>query len=71
MVKREKDGKGQALQGFVHVLKGGFSLLEKSIDDSFAEVALILIIVHFDYLFEGGDIDVLAGRVDLRERIGL
>ena len=70
-VKRGGDGEGQALQGFVHVFKGVFGLLEEAIDDAFAEVALILIVVHFDYLFEGGDIDFLAGGIDLRERIGL
>lgn len=46
-------------------------MLEEAIDDASAEVAVILIVVHFNYLFEGGDIDFLAGRVDLRERIGL
>ena len=66
-----ESAKGRALQGFVHVPKGGFGLLEESIDDAFAEVALILIVVHFDDLFKGGDVDFLAGGIDLRERIGL
>ena len=70
-VRREEDGEGQALQGFIHVLKGGFGLLEEAIDDASAEVAVILIVVHFNYLFEGGDINLLAGGIDLREWIGL
>jgi hypothetical protein len=44
----------------VHLVKSAVGLLEEVKDDAPAEFSLILIIVHFENLLEGCDIDVVA-----------
>ncbi len=70
----------------VHFLKGALSLLKEVVHDALAKLALVLVVVHLEYLLERGGVDVIsafwkrAGRLlgllervvsDARRRLGM
>ena len=44
----------------IHLLESGVGLLEEAIDDAFTEFSLIVILVQFQNLLEGGQVDTIA-----------
>jgi hypothetical protein len=59
-------------QLLLHFLEGVFSLLEESIDDALAEIAVFLVIIHLKDLFECALIeDLLVIRQLGRALLGL
>lgn len=51
------------VQRFLDFLKRGLGLGQEVDDDSLAEVALVLIVVHLEDLLEGGVVDDIRGQV--------
>lgn len=51
---------GCDVQVQVHFLESTLCLLEKAVDDTPAELPLLLIVVHLQDLFEGGRVDTIA-----------
>ena len=45
--------KGQNVHLLIHAVKGTFCLCEEVIDDTFAKLAHVVIIVHLEYLVKG------------------
>ena len=55
MCKRERD-----LQSLIHADKCRFGLVKESKYDTLREVALILVVIHLEYLLEGRNVDAVA-----------
>jgi len=50
----------QNVQGVLHLDKGLLGLLKEAKDNGLAELALILVVIHLQDLFEGEGIDAVA-----------
>lgn len=50
-------------QAIIHVFECVLRLVEEAVHDSVTEVSVVLVIVHLEYLLEGGGVDVFARGV--------
>ena len=51
-------------QLLVHLLEGLVGLAKEVVDDAFAELALVLVLVHLENLLKGGWVDLVLGARD-------